>query len=442
MAGGNFHLTKKSHRTAAILFGLTFAVSVRPAAGETVALVGGTVHPVAGADVQNGTVVIRDGRIVAAGAGVTIPADAKRVDVSGRHVYPSLFPAVTVLGLVEISSVRATVDTTELGDVNPQARADFAVNFDSELLPVARSAGILVAGITPIGGIVSGSLAAMNLDGWTREDATIKAPAAIFVVWPNLTIDRSPTARFSVRVQERRRDEALEKLREAFGEARAYATARAAEGKSGIPRHDLDARREALVPALEGRVPVIVAAHTVRQIRAAIAWLKEEKLSGALYGAEDGWRIADEIAKSGLPAIVESLPLPAHADDPYDASYGNAGVLARAGVRVAFNDGATTGSAPTVRNLSHQAAAAVAYGFPREKAVAAMTLEPARILNVADQLGTLEPGRRATLIVTDGDVLDLRTRVVAAYLDGRPLDLTDKQKKLWERYRSRPKRQP
>ena len=421
---------------------LVLAASLRPAAGETIALVGGTVHPVGSGDVANGTVVIRDGRIVAAGAGIAVPADAKRVDVSGKHVYPSLFPAVTVLGLVEISSVRGTTDTTELGDVNPQARGDFAMNFDSELLPVARSAGILVAGVTPIGGIVSGSLAAMNLEGWTREDATIKAPAAILVVWPSLTIDRSPTARLSVRLQERRRDEALEKLREAFAEARAYAAARSAEGKSGVPRHDFDARREALVPAAEGRVPVIVAAHTVRQIRAAIAWLKEEKLTGALFGVEDGWRIPDEIAKSGLAAIVQSLPLPEHADDPYDASYANAGVLARAGVRVAFNDGATAFTAPTVRDLVHQAAAAVAYGFPREKAVAAMTVEPARILNVADQLGTLEPGRRATLIVTDGDVLDLRSHVVAAYLDGRLLDLTDKQKKLWERYRARPKKQP
>ena len=153
-------------------------------------------------------------------------------------------------------------------------------------------------------------------------------------------------------------------------------------------------------------------------------------LHGAGIVAPHGW---EEV-------LVESLELPPHADDPYDAMYGNAGRLSKAGVRVAFNDGATAFSAATVRNLAHQAAAAVAYGFPREKAVAAMTLEPARILNVADQVGTIEPGRRGTLIVTDGDVLDLRTHVVAAYLDGRPLDLTDKQKKLWERYRGRPKK--
>ena len=410
------------------------------ARAETVALVGGTVHPVSGEDISNGTVVIRDGRIAAVGSEISIPADAKRVDVSGKHVYPALFPPVTVLGLVEIQSVRATVDTVELGEVNPQARGDFAMNFDSELLPVARSAGILVAGVTPIGGIVSGSLAAMSLDGWTWEDASIRAPAAIFVVWPSLTIDRSPQARFSVRVQERRRDDALEKLKEAFASARAYAGARAAEGKSGVPRHDFDPKLEALVPAVTGKIPVIIAAHTVQQIRAAIGWAREEKLSAALFGCEDGWRIAGEIARAGVPAIVQALPLPMRPDEPYDAAYANAGILAKSGVRVAFNDGESTGTAPTVRDLPHHVAAAVAFGFPREKALAAVTLEPARILNVADQLGSLEAGHRATLIVTDGDVLDLRSHVVAAYIDGRALDLTDKQKKLWERYRRRPRK--
>jgi imidazolonepropionase-like amidohydrolase len=412
------------------------AASVR---AETVALVGGTIHPVSGPDISNGTIVFRDGKILSVGPGPQAPGDAKVVDVRGKHIYPSLFPVVTVLGLVEIQSVRATVDTTELGEINPQARADYAMNFDSELLPVARSGGILVAGISPIGGIVSGSLAAMRLEGWTREDATIRAPAAISVVWPDMHIDRSPTARFSVRLQEKRRDEALQKLKDVFTDAGAYAKARAAEGKSGVPRHDVDPKLEALVPAIEGKIPVVVFAHTVAQIRAALVWAKDNNLKIVLCGTEDGWRMAEEIAKANVPVLVETLPLPRRADEPYDAAFANPAALARAGVRVAFNEGASTGEAPNARNLNHQAAAAVAYGFPREKAIAAITLEPARILNVADRLGSLEPGKDATLIVTNGDVLDLRTSVVAAYLDGKPLDLTDKQKKLYDRYKNRPR---
>jgi imidazolonepropionase-like amidohydrolase len=413
------------------------ALAAAPAAGQIVAFVGGTLHPVSGPDVANGTLLVRDGKITAMGAGLAVPPGAKVVDIKGGHVYPSLFPPLTELGLVEISSVRATVDTTELGEINPQARPDFAMNFDSELLPVARSAGILIAGVAPLGGIVSGSLAAMKLEGWTREDATLKAPAAIVVRWPDLTIDRSPAARLSVRLQEKRRDEALQKLKDVFAEARAYARARAAEGKAGIPRHDDDPRLEALRPAVEGKMPVIVVAQRIAQIRAALAWAREEKLAIVLAGARDGWRVAADIAKANVPVIVEQpIELPTRPDEPYDANFACAGVLSKAGVRVAFTDGSNASNA---RNLPHQAAAAVAFGFPREKAVEAMTLEPARILGVADRVGSLEPGKDATVIVTDGDILDLRTRVVAAYLDGRALDLSDKQKRLYERYRNRPK---
>jgi len=427
----------KKERVRLLVAVFVFAASSVRA--ETIALVGGTIHPVSGPEIASGTIVFRDGKIVSVGVGPQAPADAKVVDVRGKHVYPSLFPAVTVLGLVEIQSVRATVDTTELGEVNPQARADYAINFDSELLPVARSGGILVAGVSPIGGIVSGSAAAMKLEGWTREDATLRAPAAITVVWPDLRIDRSPTARFSVRLQEKRRDEAVAKLKDVFGDALAYSKARRAEGTAGVPRHDLDPKLEALLPAIEGKIPVVVFAHTVSQIRAALTWAKENNLKIVLCGAEDGWRMADEIARANVPVLVETLPLPRRADEPYDAAFANPAALAKAGVRVAFNEGATPGEAPNARNLNHQAAAAVAFGFPREKAVEAITLEPARILSVADRLGSLEAGKDATLIVTDGDVLDLRTRVVAAYLDGKALDMTDKQKRLYERYRSRPK---
>src|SRR5262249_54344607 len=272
-------------KIAVILTGLLLAAA---GGAETIAITGATIHPVSGPDIPNGTVVVRDGKIAAVGAAVEIPAGAKTVDAKGRHVYPSLFPTITDLGLVEISSVRATVDTTELGDINPQARADFAMNFDSELLPVARSAGILVAGVAPGGGIISGSLAAMKLDGWTREDATLKAPAAIVGRWPDLTIDRSPAARLSVRLQEKRRDAALEKLKEAFADARGYARAKAAEGQAGIPRHDFDPRLEALLPAVEGKIPVVVVAQRVRQIRDALTWGREEKLKLVLAGAKDG----------------------------------------------------------------------------------------------------------------------------------------------------------
>jgi len=408
------------------------------ASPRTFSIVGATIHPVSGPDVAGGTIVVREGKIASISPGTAPEPGAPVVDGKGKHVYPSLFPPMTVLGLEEIDAVRATLDKQELGGINPAARADVAINYDSELLPVARSGGVLVAGVTPIGGIIAGTAVATKLDGWTREDATLKAPAAITIYWPDLRINRSPDASRTVKKQEKTRDEALERLKQAFRDARAYGKARAAEKTAGVPRHDFDPRLDALLPAIDGAIPVVVHAQRLAQIRDAMKWASEEKLRLVIWGGADAWRMADELAKAGVPVILESpLVLPVREDDPYDAQFADAGVLDRAGVRVAFNDGGDDAS--NVRNFPQLAAMAVAYGYPREKALASLTLEPARILGVDGRIGSLEPGKDATLILTDGDILDLRTRVVGAYIDGRALDLSDRQKRLYERYRNRPK---
>jgi len=440
-------MTRSLLAAAALLAaGVCAAQTAAPAAAPSAAprvftLVNATIHPASGPDIASGHVVVRDGRIVEVGAGPQAAAEGPVVDLKGRHVYPSILPPLTVLGLAEISAVRSTIDTGELGEINPAARASVAMNYDSELLPVARSGGVLVAGVTPVGSVISGTAAVMRLQGWTREDGALRDPAAITVFWPDLTIDRSPDAARSVEKQKKERDERVRRLKDAFRDARAYAAARAAEGRPGIPKHDVDPRMEALVPAVEGKIPVIVRAERLAQIRDAIAWARDEKLLLVLWGAGDGWRAADEIAKANVAVVIDSpLDLPLRDDEPYDSQYANAARLDAAGVRVLFNEGGGS-DASNVRNLPQLVAAAVAHGFPRAKALASITLEPARLLGVADRVGSLEPGKDATLIVTDGDLFDSRSRVVAAYLDGRELDLTDKQKRLYERYRNRPKPQ-
>jgi imidazolonepropionase-like amidohydrolase len=276
----------------------------------------------------------------------------------------------------------------------------------------------------------------MKLDGWTREDASLRSPAYLAVTWPDLSIDRSPQARFSVRIQEKRRDEAVAKVKEVFAEARAYGKARAAEGKAGIPRHDADPRLEALQPAIDGKLPVLVVADSLRQIRAALAWAKEENLRIVIGGGRDAWRAAAELAQARVPVVLDPvIGLPARADEPYDAPFANAGVLAKAGVAVAISERDSS----FVRNLAHQASVAMAFGLSPEKALQAITLEPARILGIANRVGSLEPGKDATLFISDRDVLDFRYKVIAAYVDGRALDLSDRHKRLYERYRSRPK---
>jgi imidazolonepropionase-like amidohydrolase len=197
---------------------------------------------------------------------------------------------------------------------------------------------------------------------------------------------------------------------------------------------------EALVPAVEGKIPVFVRANRLAQIRDALAWARDEKLLLVIWGGADAWRAADELAKARVPVIVDSpVDLPQRDDEPYDTQYALAGRLDAAGVRVLFNEGGSPDGAANVRNLPLYVGTAVAFGFPREKALPAVTLEPARLLGVADRVGSLDPGKDATFIVTDGDLFDVRSKVVAAYLDGKPLDLSDKQKRLYERYRNRPR---
>lgn len=283
--------------SAGLSLGLAAALSAQAPAptpappSRTFSIVGVAIHPVSAPDIPSGTVVVRDGKIVSVASGSAPLPGAPVVDGAGRHVYPSLFPPLTGLGLSEIASIRATVDQSEVGDLNPDVRASVAVNFDSELLPVARSGGILVAGVTPTGGLVSGAVAAMKMDGWTREDATLKDPAAITVTWPDLTVDRSPAARVSVKTQEKERDEKVEKLKEIFCAAKAYAKAMAAAGQPGVPRRAVDVKLAALVPAVEGRIPVVVAAQQLSQIRDAVQWGKDEGLRIVIWGerTRGGW---------------------------------------------------------------------------------------------------------------------------------------------------------
>lgn len=400
------------------------------APGQALVLKGATVHPATGPALSDATLVVRNGRIAALGRDVPPPAGAVVVDLKGMHVYPSLIDADTTLGLVEVGSVRATRDINEVGSVNPNARADEAFNPDSQLLPVAMSSGILVAGVAPRGGLVSGRSAVMLLDGWTREDMALLAPGGLMVRWPRMAIDRSPGE--DADEQEQKREQQLRRLREVFENARAYQRARKANGPQ-----ERDVKWEAMIDVVEGRAPVFVEAGGFDEIAAALDFLEAMKLKGVIVGGAEAWRLADRIARAKVPVIYNEIVAVPHADHvAYDAYYTAPAVLSRAGVTVALSCG---GEAAHVRNLSDFAGRAAAYGMDALAALRSITLVPARVLGVADRLGSLEVGKDATLFVTDGDILDTRTHVVRAWVQGRELDLQDRQKALYEKYRARPR---
>src|SRR6476659_5320815 len=267
---------------------------------KPIAIKGATIHPVSGPDIPSGTIVFENGKITAIGADAAIPADAEVIEAGGKHVYPGLINANTVLGLVEIGAVRATVDVEEAGALNPNVRSLTTVNPDSELIPVARAAGVLTALSVPEGGIISGQSAVLRLDGWTPEEMAVLSPAAMHLRWPNLKIDHRPRARKSVKDQLKEMDKSQKQIRDAFQIARAYWQAR----KSPAPDFKTDLRWEAMMPVFDGKLPLFVHASTLAQIEAALAFAKEMELKIVLVDGDDAWRMAAQLKESDIPVVL------------------------------------------------------------------------------------------------------------------------------------------
>jgi imidazolonepropionase-like amidohydrolase len=399
------------------------------------------LHPITSPLIADATLVVQDGRIAALGTGVVIPAGARVLDATGLHVYPGLIDANTILGLVEVGSVRGTVDHSETGDINPNARAEVALNADSELFPVTRANGVLLAMTAPRGGIVTGTAAVIQLSGWNWEDLTVKAPVGMVINWPDMQIDYRPEASRSAEDQIKSRDERLARLRAAFADARAYHSAQAAGGKPGVPQHDHDLRWQALAPVLKREVPVYVMAQDWIEIQAALRWAAAENIKMVLIGRGDVGRAAADLARQGVDVILDPVwALPQRRWEPYDTPFTNAQLLHAAGVRFCFSTGSGTFGAANARNLPYEAAQAVAYGLPRDAALHALTAGAAEILGVADRVGSLAVGRDATFFISDGDPLEIRTQVLHAFIAGREVGIENRHTRLRDKYRSRPQR--
>lgn len=427
--------------SAVALAASTVTPARRPAA--PVLLRGGTVHTVSGGVLPGTDVLLADGRIAALGAGLAAPAGAVIVEAAGKHLYPGLILAHSQLGLSEIGSVRATVDTAELGPINPNARTQVAVNPESELLPVARLNGVLTALAAPVAAaefgappaLFAGTSALLRLDGWTWEDLTLRPAVALHVYWP-ATAPGGRRGRAARPADELRKENQarVRLITDTFAAARAYAGAKAA----GRP-HDTDLRLEALLPVLSGERRLFIHADDLRQIGAALDWAAEQQLAFTLVGGRDAWRLADRLHAADVPVILGgTFNLPPRRDDAYDTAYAAPARLQAAGVRFCLAIGGDTSSeAGNERNLPYEAALAVAHGLAPDLALRAITLSAAEILGVADELGSLEVGKRATLLVTDGDPLEITTRVERAYIDGAAIELRSRQTDLYEKYRRR-----
>lgn len=411
-----------------------------PTAAQTqpVVLRGATLHTVTKGVIQNGTIVMEAGKITAIGGPeVAIPRGAKVVDVSGKHIYPGLIDAYSTVGITEIGAVDVSNDITELGDFNPNVRAEVAVNAESRHIGTTRSAGVLVAFSTPDGGVISGLSSAMSLEGWTWEEMSMKGSAALNVAWPDPTArprrfgggggpPGGPGGR-APQPAPKTYAEQVQAIKDFFAEARAYRDAVAAGQQVRT-----DSRYAAMIPALNREIPVVVAAEGVSQINDAITWGKEEGLRIVIRGGRDAIYVADRLKAENIPVILTStMAAPERSSDAYDGRYNAPAQLYAAGVRFAIAGG--SGGLYSYR-LPWEAGVAVAFGLPEEEALKAVTINAAEFMGIADRVGSLEVGKQATLLITTGTPLNMTSNIEQSYIQGREIDMNDIQKQFFKKY--------
>jgi imidazolonepropionase-like amidohydrolase len=429
-----------------LIVGIAAASVVWAADDNSFFVRGATIHTMAGKNIENGSILVRNGKIVGVGQNLAAPKDVKIIEARGMQVYPGMIDSGTTVGLSEISAVTESNDVSEIGKFDPQLHASVAVNPESEHIPVTRANGITSVLAMPGGGgrrgggggqLLAGSASLIRLDGWTTDDLEIKKTAAMHLTMPTIQSgggrggDFGGFARASYEQQKTQYEKDTKDLNDFFDDARHYAHAKAAH--SADFRTDL--KMEAMLPVIDGTEPVVVTATREKAIRDAIAFADKQKIKIILSQAAEAYKVIPEIKAHNIPVILPpTLALPLDEDDPYDQPPTTPSLLYKAGIKFAFASFSNEFS----RNLPYQAADAVAYGLPEEEAMKAVTVNAAQIWGVASQLGTIEEGKSADFVITDGNPLITQTQVKQLFIQGKSVSLENKHKRLYDKYSARP----
>ncbi|HST52330.1 MAG TPA: amidohydrolase family protein [Pyrinomonadaceae bacterium] len=394
---------------------------------------------VSGADIDNGSIVISQGRISAVGASVNAPAGAQEIDARGLTVYPGMIDLGTSMGLQEVPAVVSTDDTTELGDINPNISTIWSINPSSSHIAVTRVGGVTSVLSLPSGGVISGQAAFINLEGSSPREMSVVPEAALVVNFPRIGGGGGFFAAQQAITPDAltARDRRIEELRRLLRDAEAYGRAEDAYRKDpkSVPRPAPDLKLAALVPYVRGQRPVIFRAEREREIRAVVRFADEMKLKAIIIGGSDAWKVTSLLKERSVPVILDSvLNLPLREDDAYDALYENASKLQAAGVRFCISTG---DAGAHVRDLPFQAGMAAAYGLPKDEALKSVTLYPAQVLGVADRMGSIEQGKLANLVIADGDLLEPRSNIKFLFIGGRQIPLTSRHTILNDQFKDR-----
>ncbi|GGC57237.1 amidohydrolase [Pedobacter quisquiliarum] len=399
--------------------------NISPAAkqSQAIAITGATIHIGNGTVIENGTLVFDKGKIVSVSAGGGAQSGATEIKANGKHIYPGFIAPITNLGLTEFESVKATLDFNEIGNMNPHIRSLVAYNTDSKVPATLRSNGVLMAQITPQGGTIAGSSSVVQLDAWNWEDAALRADDAMHINWPAIPRSRFGRSTMSEEAMRERRDAALSELEAFFAESKAYA-----EGKPSVTNPRLAAMKH----VFDGTEKLFITADNQKDIVAAVNFAKKHKITPVLVGGDEAHLITDFLKENNITVVVKQPhALPNSVDDDVNMPYKNAAVLANAGVPIVISiDGYWQ-----QRNLPFMAGTVAAWGLDKEKALQAITLNTARALGIDKTAGSLEVGKDATLFISTGDALDMKTiNVEQAFIQGRNISLDNLHKQLNKKF--------
>ncbi len=403
-------------------------------------LKGGILHTVSGDILEEYDILFAEGKIVTIDMQIQPSPETDVYEIYGKHVVPGFIAAYTRIGLTEISAVKQTNDHSEIGEINPNVRANVAYNPDSDLIPVTRSNGVLIVNSTPSSGRIPGQSSIMELDGWTWEDATIKHPAALNINWPSMYIDYSDKKNN----EKKQRDEYNKKVRELDElvlNVRAYYHRKNAKERKAEHKQKTDLRLESMIPFIIHNEPVHIKANDIRQIEAAIDWSKKHKLDITIIGARDAWINPELFVKNNVPVVILGVQVtPRRRFEPIHITYKMPAILFEAGVHFCISLDPGYPMDGHVRTLPDEVMRAVTWGLPKNQALKSITLSAAEILGIDDRVGSLEPGKDATFFISNSEPLTQTTNPVKAFIQGRELDLSDRQKNLWEKYKEKYRR--
>jgi len=401
-----------------------------PASAGLIFITNATIHVGNGQVINNGTIKINNGKIEETGTNISVPADAKVFDVKGKQVYPGMILPNTDVGLKEIGSgVRGSNDYQEIGEYNPSIRSIVAYNSDSKIINTLKANGILLACVVPEGGVISGSSSVVQFDAWNWEDAAYKMENGIHLTLPSFIVRFGRRGGFPGQPQADPVKEALDKIadiKDFFTQAKAYL--------QEATHKEINLKYEAVKGLFDKKQKLFIHCDQVKQMLVAIDFVKEFGFDVVLTGASESWQIADLLKQNNIAVILnQEHTLPSTEDDDVDQPYKTPAALQKAGVLFCLND---DHEESRYRNLAFNAGTAAAYGLTKEQALQAITLNAAVILGVADKTGSIEVGKDANIIVSEGDLLDMKSSIITqAFIQGRQVSLDNKQHQLYERYK-------